>query len=56
MMEDGRGTQFDAELLDLFFGSFDDVLAIRRSAATGNAEQTLARALAHVTARALRAT
>ena len=55
MMEKERGTQFDAELLDLFFESFDDVLAIRRSADAGNAEQTLARALAHVTSRALRA-
>jgi putative two-component system response regulator len=55
MMLKERGTQFDAELLDLFFGSFDDVLAIRRSADTGNAEQTLARALAHVTARHNRA-
>src|ERR687897_1770399 len=54
MMEKERGTQFDADLLDLFFGSFDDVLAIRRSADNGNAEQTLARALAHITARALR--
>jgi putative two-component system response regulator len=51
MMEKERGKQFDAELLDLFFGSFDDVLAIRRSADTVNAEQTLARALASVTAR-----
>jgi putative two-component system response regulator len=53
MMAKERGTQFDAELLDLFFESFDDVLAIRRSANAGNAEQTLARAMAHVTARAL---
>src|SRR5215207_3398890 len=53
MMGAGRGTQFDAELLDLFFGSFDDVLAIRRSANAGNAAQTLARALAHITARTL---
>jgi putative two-component system response regulator len=51
MMEKERGTQFDAGLLDLFFGAFDDVLAIRRSADTGNAEQTLARALAAVTTR-----
>jgi len=29
-MLEGRGTQFDAELLDLFFGAWDDVLAIRR--------------------------
>ena len=51
MMEKERGTQFDANLLDLFFGAFDDVLAIRRSAATGNAEQTLARAMATMTSR-----
>jgi putative two-component system response regulator len=44
---EGRGTQFDAELLDLFFGAFDDVLAIRRAAGTGTVEQTLAIALAH---------
>ena len=45
-MQEGRGTQFDAELLDLFFSSFDDVLAIRRAAGTGAVEQTLAVALA----------
>ena len=50
MMLEGRGTQFDADLLDLFFGSFDDVLAIRRAAGTGTAEQTLAIALAHASA------
>jgi putative two-component system response regulator len=55
MMEKERGTQFDPDLLDLFFGSIDDVLAIRRSAGAGNAEQTLARALAHMTSSALRA-
>jgi len=32
MMEKERGTQFDAELLDLFFDSYDGVLEIRRSA------------------------
>jgi putative two-component system response regulator len=32
LMREGRGRHFDAELLDLFLGSFDDVLAIRRSA------------------------
>jgi putative two-component system response regulator len=32
MMLEERGTQFDAELLDLFFGSYDAVLEIRRSA------------------------
>ena len=47
LMQEGRGTQFDAELLDLFFSSFDDVLAIRRAAGTGTVEQTLAVALAH---------
>jgi putative two-component system response regulator len=47
MMVEGRGTQFDAELLDLFFGSFEDVLAIRRAAGSGATEQTLAIALAH---------
>ena len=36
MMEEERGTQFDAELLDLFFGAFDDVLAIRRDADAGS--------------------
>ena len=34
-------------LLDLFFGAFDDVLAIRRAAGSGTVEQTLAIALAH---------
>jgi putative two-component system response regulator len=47
MMLEGRGTQFDAGLLDLFFGSFEDVLAIRRAAGAGATEQTLAVALAH---------
>jgi hypothetical protein len=32
-MLEGRGTQFDARLLDLFFDAFDDVLAIRRATA-----------------------
>jgi hypothetical protein len=41
-MEEGRGTQFDAALLDLFFGAYDDVLSIRRAAGSGNAEQVLA--------------
>jgi putative two-component system response regulator len=45
MMLEGRGTQFDTELLDLFFGSFEDVLAIRRAA--GANEPTLALALTH---------
>ena len=47
LMTEGRGTQFDAELLDLFFASFDDVLAIRRAAGTGTVEHSLAIALAH---------
>jgi putative two-component system response regulator len=42
MMEEGRGTQFDAHLLDLFFASFDDVLTIRRSAGTSAADQAFA--------------
>ena len=33
LMLEGRGTQFDARLLDLFFAAFDDVLAIRRATA-----------------------
>jgi putative two-component system response regulator len=51
LMLEGRGTQFDPHLLDLFFGSFDDVLAIRRAAGTGTAEHTLAVALAHASGR-----
>ena len=47
LMLQGRSTQFDADLLDLFVASFDDVLAIRRAAGTGTSEQTLAIALAH---------
>jgi putative two-component system response regulator len=46
LMSEGRGTQFDAELLDLFFAAFDDVLAIRRAAGgAGAAEDDGARAL-----------
>lgn len=33
LMLEGRGTQFDPWLLDLFFDAFDDVLAIRRATA-----------------------
>ncbi|MEO5574700.1 MAG: hypothetical protein ABIR95_00625 [Gaiellaceae bacterium] len=51
-MAEGRGTQFDTDLVDLFFASFDDVLAIRRAAGTGTAEQTLAIALSHVSSAA----
>ena len=39
-MLEGRGTQFDAELLDLFFGAWEDVLAIRRAASDGRPVQT----------------
>ena len=35
MMLEGRGTQFDPRLLDLFLGAFDDVRAIRRATADG---------------------
>jgi putative two-component system response regulator len=46
LMSEGRGTQFDAELLDLFFAAFDDVLAIRRAAGgAGAAEDDGARRL-----------
>ena len=48
MMEEGRGTQFDADLLDLFFGAFDDVVAIRRSAGD-NGDESAPYALAHET-------
>ena len=47
MMLEGRGSQFDADLLDLFFGRFEDVLAIRRAAGTGTTDNALALALAH---------
>jgi putative two-component system response regulator len=52
MMLEERGTQFDAALLDLFFDRFDDVLAIRRSAGTGAAEQAFAVAAADAGSRA----
>jgi putative two-component system response regulator len=46
LMSEGRGTQFDAELLDLFFAAFEDVLAIRRAAGgAGVAEDDSVRAL-----------
>jgi hypothetical protein len=35
-MLEQRGTQFDARLLDLFFGAFDEVLTIRRETADGS--------------------
>ena len=47
MMVGARGTHFDAELLDLFFDSYDDVLEIRRSAAAMGVGRTLGMALAH---------
>ena len=50
VMLEGRGTQFDAELLDLFFGHFDDVLAIRRAAADGRVDRSLVLALASAAA------
>jgi putative two-component system response regulator len=46
LMLEGRGTQFDACLLDLFFGAFEDVLAIRRASADGHGETSLVLALA----------
>jgi putative two-component system response regulator len=52
MMEEGRGTQFDAHLLDLFLEAFDDVVAIRRSATSGSADQSYAMALTHAAGRA----
>ena len=47
MMVEGRGTQFDAELLDLFFDAYDEVLAIRREAGTSSVDKSLSVALAH---------
>ncbi|HVM68488.1 MAG TPA: HD domain-containing phosphohydrolase [Gaiellaceae bacterium] len=35
MMLDGRGAQFDADLLDRFFAAWDEVLAIRRASESG---------------------
>jgi len=35
LMLEGRGTQFDAGLLDLFFGAWGEVCAIRRAAESG---------------------
>jgi hypothetical protein len=35
MMESGRGTQFDAELLDVFLGSRDIVLGIKERYSDG---------------------
>jgi putative two-component system response regulator len=46
VMLEGRGTQFDADLLDLFFGAFEDVLAIRRAAGDGRPDHSLVLALA----------
>jgi putative two-component system response regulator len=47
IMLEERGTQFDAELLDLFFGAYDDVLSIRRAAGDGSVDGSLVLALAH---------
>jgi putative two-component system response regulator len=47
MMVGARGSHFDAELLDLFFDAYDDVLEIRRSAGTMDAGRTLGITLAH---------
>jgi putative two-component system response regulator len=44
MMLEGRGTQFDARLLDLFLGSWQDVLAIRRDASDSDRLSVLPRA------------
>ena len=41
MMLEGRGTQFDARLLDLFMGAWKDVLAIRRAATDAAVESAL---------------
>ncbi len=41
LMLDGRGTQFDPGLLDLFLGAWGDVLAIRRAATDGAVESAL---------------
>ncbi len=41
MMLEGRGTQFDSQLLDLFFDAWPDVLAIRRAATDGAASSAL---------------
>jgi putative two-component system response regulator len=42
LMLEQRGTQFDAQLLDLFFGAFDEVLTIRHETAdVGRADAAL---------------
>jgi putative two-component system response regulator len=41
LMLEHRGTQFDAQLLDLFFGAFDAVLTIRRETADGSRADAL---------------
>ena len=41
MMLEGRGTQFDTRLLDLFLGAWKDVLAIRRAATDAAVESAL---------------
>jgi putative two-component system response regulator len=41
MMLEGRGTQFDPQLLDLFMDAWQDVLAIRRAATAAAVESAL---------------
>ncbi len=41
MMLEGRGTQFDSQLLDHFIGGWDDVIAIRRAATDAAVESAL---------------
>lgn len=51
MMATSRGLQFDGDLFDLFFDSFDDLVAIRSSSAAAGVDQSLAIALAHAAGR-----
>jgi putative two-component system response regulator len=51
MMEEGRGKQFDADLLDLFFGAFDELVEIRNAAGNGNGDHSRAAELEHATER-----
>jgi putative two-component system response regulator len=41
LMCEGRGAQFDARLLDLFFDAWPDVIAIRRAATDSASESAL---------------
>lgn len=47
MMRDGRGTQFDPELLDVFFDSMDGVLAIKEAHENEESSELTSRALRH---------